>query len=156
MTVPGHSHHKKLCRNLTSWDTKLYLRRPPYSPNLSASETGWKVLCQATVNSRNSIKLNELGYETLYRSLHTHRTFYPVIITSSSKHTVTKNECSRLECWRTTVSHRHPSPRTNLREFALSLSSRPFSRNAVKEFTTKDSGNHDSEQPRRYEHCYKK
>ena len=46
--------------------------------------------------------------------------------------------------------------RTDLCEFALSLSPRPFPGDAIKEFTTSDSGNRDSEQPRRHEHCYKK
>ena len=47
------------------------------------------------------------------------------------------------------------SPRTNLCESALSLSSRPFPGDAVKEFTKNDSGNRDSEQPLRHQHCYK-
>ena len=38
--------------------------------------------------------------------------------------------------------------RTDLCELALSLSSRPFPGDAAKEFTTNDSGNRDSEQPR--------
>ena len=46
-------------------------------------------------------------------------------------------------------------PRIDLCAFALSLSSRPFLGEAAKEFVTNDSGNRDSEQPRRYEHRYK-
>ena len=45
--------------------------------------------------------------------------------------------------------------RVNLCEYALSLSSRPFPGDAIKEFTTSDPGNRDSEQPQQYEHCYK-
>ena len=51
---------------------------------------------------------------------------------------------------------RHSSQRTDLCEFALSLSSRPFLSDAVKKFTTNDSGNRNSDQLRRYEHRYKK
>ena len=48
-------------------------------------------------------------------------------------------------------SHRRSSPESTC-VFALSLSSRPFTGGAAKEFTANDSGNRGSEQPRRYEH----
>ena len=46
-------------------------------------------------------------------------------------------------------------PRSDLCELALSLPSRLFTGDAAKEFKTNDSGNRDSEQPRRYEQRYK-
>ena len=48
------------------------------------------------------------------------------------------------------------APTIDLCAFALSLSSRPITAEAAKEFTTNDSGNRDSEQPWQYEHRYKK
>ena len=45
---------------------------------------------------------------------------------------------------------------TRPQELTCANSRYRFRLNAVKEFTTNDSGNRDSEQPRRYEHCYEK
>ena len=78
------------------------------------------------------------------------------IVLFTSKHTVT----NMTSVHRPSAEERLLSPtlvpRIDLCAFTLLLSSRPFRGDAADEFTTNNSGNRDSEQPRQYGHRYKK
>ena len=63
------------------------------------------------------------------------------IVLFTSKHTVT----NFMSVHRPSADERLLVPRTNVYEFALSLSSRPFTGDAVKELLTNDSWNRGSE-----------
>ena len=68
---------------------------------------------------------------------------FNIVLIHKRAHSYKFYECSQSERWQTTA--RTDARLQNLCEFALSLSSRPFTGDAAKEFITNDSWNRGSE-----------